>query len=171
MTEGLPRPGQVSATGVTIRAALPADVEELVRLRLALQQEVGDLPDGTDPAPQAQAIREYLEETLPSGAFRAWVADAGDRLVACSGLVLFRRPPSRQNLGGWEGYLMNMYTEPAWRGRGLASALVHECITFTRTQTPARRIRLHATSAGRPVYERAGFVLASASFPEMALTW
>ena len=97
-------------------------------------------------------------------------AGAG-RLVACSGLVLFRRPPSRRNLSGWEGYVMNMYTEPAWRGRGLATALLGECVAYVRSETPARRIRLHATAAGRPVYERAGFVLATAGMPEMVLNW
>jgi GNAT superfamily N-acetyltransferase len=156
------------------RTATPLDISELVRLRLALQREVGDLPKGADPAPQEEAIRRYLEATLPTGEFRAWVAEAGAspaRLVACSGLVLFRRPPSRRNLTGWEGYLMNMYTEPGWRGRGLATALLGECVAYARLQTPARRIRLHATAAGRAVYERAGFVLADADMPEMVLSW
>lgn len=156
---------------VVIRPATPADVGELVRLRLAMQRELGDVPEGAELTPQADALRRYFEETLPGGAFRAWVAQAGAQLVACSGLVLFRRPPSRRNLAGWEGYLMNMYTEPAWRGRGLATALLRECAAYAESQTPARRIRLHATAAGRPVYERAGFTLADAGMPEMVLSW
>jgi GNAT superfamily N-acetyltransferase len=190
--------GDTALAGVTIRAAVPADAGELARLRLAMHRELGDLPDATDPAARAaheEAIRRYFEEALPTGDFRAWVAEAPEGpgapegsaargtsrtprpteasrlLVACSGLVLYRRPPSRSNLSGWEGYLMNMYTEPPWRRRGIAAALVRECIQHTQAQTPARRIRLHATTAGRPVYERAGFVLANVSMPEMVLTW
>lgn len=156
---------------MTIRAAIPADTEERARLRLAMHHELEDLPEHADPTSQRDAIRRYFEETLSTGGFRAWVVEASGPLVACSGLVLFRRPPSRRNLTGWDGYLMNMYTEPGWRGCGLATALLRECVAYTRSQTPARRIRLHATAAGRPLYERAGFVLANASVPEMVLSW
>ncbi len=158
---------------MAIRAATAAAAAELTRLRLAMHRELGDLPGGADPAPQEEAIRRYFQETLPTGEFRAWVAEhtASGHLVACSGLVLYRRPPSRRNLSGWEGYVMNMYTDPAWRGLGLATALLGECVSHARSQTPARRIRLHATAAGRPIYERAGFVLANAGMPETILSW
>jgi hypothetical protein len=36
-----------------------------------MHREVGDLPDGADPALQADAVRRYFEETLPTGEFRA----------------------------------------------------------------------------------------------------
>jgi GNAT superfamily N-acetyltransferase len=62
---------------------------------------------------------------------------------------------------------MNMYTVPAWRGHGLASATLQEMITYAK-RMGARRIWLHATPAGRPVYEKAGFVLRQS---EMELTW
>ncbi len=69
---------------------------------------------------------------------------------------MFDRPPDADNLAGLDAYLMNMYTAPAWRGRGLAARLVREASGFVRSTT-ARRIWLHATLAGGPVYRRAGF--------------
>ena len=57
--------------GVTVRAAVPPATGEFVRLRLGMHREVGDLPDGADPALQADAVRRYFEETLPTGEFRA----------------------------------------------------------------------------------------------------
>jgi len=166
-----PPPSGDRSTDPAYLAYRYGDAGELVRLRLALHREVGDVAADADPAQQKAALRRSFEETLPTGAFRAWVAAASGRLVARSGLVLFRRPPSRCNLTGWEGYLMNRDTEPAWRGRGLATALLGACVAHTRSQTPARRIRLHATAAGRRVYERAGFVLADSSVPGTVLTW
>ena len=151
----------------TIRRATPADVEALTDLRVALLREMGNVRDEASVAPLAGAIRHYLEDKLRTGAFVAWVAEADGRLVASSGLVLFERPPDADNLAGLDAYLMNMYTAPAWRGRGLAARLVREAIGFVRATT-ARRIWLHATPAGRPVYRRAGF---RPTASEMELIW
>ena len=95
------------------------------------------------------------------------MAEASGQVVAISGLVLFERPPDARNPAGMDAYLMNMYTLPGWRGRGLASALLGEIIAFVRT-TPARRISLHATDVGRSVYESAGFLPATSV---MELAW
>ncbi len=52
---------------------------------------------------------------------------------------------------------MNMYTVPEWRRKGFATALLRELIAFAQG-TQARRIWLHASEAGRPVYAAVGFV-------------
>ena len=54
-------------------------------------------------------------------------------------------------------YIMSMYVEPAARGRGIASALVREMIRWAERRG-YRRIFLHASKSGRPVYARLGFV-------------
>jgi len=89
------------------------------------------------------------------------------RVVATSGLMLYRRPPTVGNLSGREGFLTNMYTMPAWRGRGLATALLAEVLAFVKN-TGVHRIRLHATEAGRPVYLKAGFTSKTSA---MELAW
>ena len=151
----------------TIRRATVADVEALAQLRLALLREMGSIRDESQEGPLLDALRVYLHRKMATNEFLAWVAEAEEQVVAISGLVFFERPPDTSNLAGLDAYLMNMYTLPAWRGRGLASALLDEIIGFVRT-TPARRIWLHATAAGRPLYENAGF---RPSTRDMELTW
>jgi GNAT superfamily N-acetyltransferase len=150
-----------------IRRATLADVEPLARLRLSLLREMGSVRDESQEGPLLDALRGYLRRKMATDEFLAWVAEAEEQVVAISGLVFFERPPDASNLAGLDAYLMNMYTLPAWRGRGLASALLDEIIGFVRT-TPARRIWLHATAAGRPIYENAGF---RPSTRDMELTW
>lgn len=140
------------------------DIEALVPLRLALFREAEGVTAGGEVT---DATRTYLRETLPTGEFVAWVAEAEGRVVGTSGVVFFRRPPSRTNPSGREVYVMNMYTVPAWRGRGLATALLREVIAFVQGPV-ARRIWYYAAPAGRSVYEKAGFV---AHPDEMELTW
>ena len=90
-----------------------------------------------------------------------YVAVANGQIVATSGLVIHRHPPSPSNLSGLTAYVMNMYTLPAWRGRGIATTLVDKLIELAKGKN-CRRISLHATPMGRPVYARAGFVPAEA---------
>ncbi|OYE00485.1 hypothetical protein CDG79_34875 [Nostoc sp. 'Peltigera membranacea cyanobiont' 232] len=97
---------------------------------------------------------------MPSGEFLAWVAEVDSQIVATSGLVFFQRPPYNGNLSGLEAYIMNVYTIPMWRGLGIATALLKEIISFVRA-TEAKRLWLHATEDGKPMYEKFGFVLTS----------
>ncbi len=154
-------------TPPTVRRATLDHVEALARLRLALLCEMGNVRDESQEAPLLDAIRDYLQRKMSTDEFLAWVAEVDGQVVAISGLVFFERPPDAGNPTGVDAYLMNMYTLPAWRGRGLANALLDEIIGFVRS-TPARRIWLHATDAGRSVYTKAGF---RQSTREMELIW
>jgi GNAT superfamily N-acetyltransferase len=151
-----------------IRPATTSDLEALVRLRVALFRElhVRDEDELTWDE-LADATRQYLAAKLPRGEFLAWVAEADGAIVSTSGLVFFERPPSPHHLAGLDAYVMNMFTLPAWRGRGLASALLRELIAYVRT-TNARRIWLSASEAGRPIYAAAGFVQAESA---MEMFW
>jgi len=150
-----------------IRLATLDDAEALVRLRMTFLAEVGNFGEGADAVAVSEAFREYLRRKLPTGEFLAWVAEDAGEIVATSGLVFFERPPNGTSPTGLEAYVMNMYTRPEWRGRGLAAALLDAALARVK-QTAARRVWLHATDVGRPVYERAGFV---ASDSEMELVW
>ena len=150
-----------------IRPATLDDLDELIRLRLDFLREVGSLKAGADGGGLGAAMREYMERKMPAGGFLAWVAESEGALVATSGVTIFERPPNGANLSGLEAYLSNMYTLPAWRGRGVGTALVATIVAHLKT-TRVRRIWLHATEQGRPVYAKAGFV---PSETDMELEW
>lgn len=137
------------------RLATADDVEPLVALRAAFLAQVG----GADPADATlrDALRHYFASALPAGEFVAWLAVADGQIVATSGLVIHRHPPSPTNLAGREAYVMNMYTLPAWRGRGLAAALLDRLIDHARA-AGCCRVVLHALPRARSIYVRAGFV-------------
>ena len=141
----------------TIRRATLDDLEPLIRLRVALFRDMGELHDDGKAGQVAAAMRDYLTTDLPSERFIAWlVLDDSGEPIGCGGLVFLQKPPSVDNHSGREGYIMNMYTMPAWRGRGIASQLLPTILAFVR-KSGVTRVRLHATDQGRPIYERAGF--------------
>ncbi len=57
---------------------------------------------------------------------------------------------------GVQPYLLSMYTEPDFRGRGVASRIVEAAVDWTRAQGYPS-VRLHASDMGRRVYQRLGF--------------
>lgn len=66
-----------------------------------------------------------------------------------------------------EAYILNIYTVPKWRGKGVATALVNEMVAFVRT-TDIRRVWLHASRFGKHIYARTGFTVTTSEM-EMRL--
>ena len=57
---------------------------------------------------------------------------------------------------GREALIANMWTEPEHRRRGLARHLLGVMLGWCREQG-IRRVVLHASNDGRPLYEQVGF--------------
>jgi GNAT superfamily N-acetyltransferase len=156
---------------IMIRRATSADVEALAALRVAFLAEEESLHDEAECATFLQLTRQYFAQAIPSGEFVSWVAEAEGEIVAISGLIFFQRPPSLQNPSGKEAFILNMYTVPQCRSRGLATQLLHALLHYVQTQTDAHRIWLYATPPGKPIYEKAGFKTKQRKMLEMDLTW
>ena len=52
--------------------------------------------------------------------------------------------------------MLNVYTNPEHRGRGLARMLMEHILGWARAQGFAT-VELHASDEGRPLYEKLGF--------------
>ena len=104
-----------------------------------------------------QSLAEYFARTIPSNEFISFLAVADTKIIASSGLVFHRHPPSNRNPTGREAYIMNMYTDPAWRRRGIATRLLQMLIDHAR-QDDCGKISMHALPKGRSIYLSAGFV-------------
>ena len=141
---------------VRIRKATAKDIQWLTDLRVELLREIGNLTPRTDVLKLRRAIARYYRATIQAGTFYAFVAEAGSEIVAISGLTLERQPPFAGNLSGRTAYIMNMYTKPTWRRKGIASSLLAEVLEFLRKKK-IEKVHLLATPQGKSVYEESGF--------------
>jgi len=105
-----------------------------------------------------------LEEWIVTGDYAGWLATAEDEpeaIVGGAGVQLQRilpRPVDLATIGrGLQGTVVNVFTEPHYRRRGVASMLMKEIITWSKT-VGIDRLLLHASKEGRSVYERLGFI-------------
>ncbi len=150
-----------------IRPTTPADLDLVIALRLAFLREMH--PDAAAGDSEIVALtRRYVAERLPAGEFLVWFAEEDGKVIGTGGLVFMQRPPTLHCNSEVHAYILNMYTLPEYRGRGVATALLEHIIEYVKTKTPARRAALQATELGRGVYERLGF---EASAGYMTLRW
>ena len=140
-----------------VRQATQADIPVLVSLRMGLFCEVGELSDPLVDVDLWQATSAYFSAGQADGSARSWVAEVEGEVVASGTLALFVRPPYPGNLSGREAYLLNMYTLPAYRKQGMASALLDAMVAHARAEQLGK-VWQHAGEQGRPLYERMGFV-------------
>ena len=49
------------------------------------------------------------------------------------------------------------YTLPAWRGKGIATSLLNEILSFAQ-RAEIKRLWLNASPGGKPLYQKTGFV-------------
>src|SRR4029453_5162531 len=139
-----------------IRPARPEDVAVVVRHRIEMFRDMGVLPDH-DCAALERGSRRFLRRAIPAGESPGGLAGRAGPVWAGGGVVLRARlPRPGHNDGGVEAYVLNVYTDPAHRRRGLARALMAAILEWGRAQGLAKG-PLAASEEGRPLYQSLGF--------------
>jgi len=154
-------------TGLSIRRATAADAGVLARHRAEMFRDMGQLSDDLRDT-LVEAARAYFAAAIPDGRYVAWLAEAdavsGGRsreIVGGAGVqlreLLPRPAPGGAGLvRGPQGLILNVFTERAWRRRGVAAALMRELLRWCRANG-IESLVLHASADGRPLYEKLGF--------------
>jgi len=141
---------------ITYRKADIKDIETLIDLRIDFMKEVMGIKDDQKDVELRKLLFEYFSDLIPKDEFVAWLAISEDKVIATSGLSFYKRPPSYKNFEGKVAYIMNMYTLPAYRGKGVAKALFSKIIEEAKAMG-YHYFSLHATEMGRPIYKKFGF--------------
>jgi GNAT superfamily N-acetyltransferase len=141
---------------IEFRKAGPEDIDKLVRMRLEFLQEVQPKEIWSESEELSANMKQYFSENMASGCFSAWIAVENGETVGTSGLYFYTLPPSYKNKSGKVAYIMNMYTKPEYRGRRIAPTLFGKLIEECK-ERGCKKISLHATAMGKPVYEKFGF--------------
>lgn len=139
---------------MNIRKATADDIRELIRLRVQFLNEVNSRT--APPERYEQTLDKYFRESFADGSFAAWLACEDGQIIATSGVCFYHTAPNYSNPTGGVAYILNMFTLPGHRGRGLAPQLLAKLMEEAQARG-YKMLALHATAAGRPVYEKLGF--------------
>jgi GNAT superfamily N-acetyltransferase len=109
-----------------------------------------------------ERLRAHLEvffyRSVGDQSYISWLAKDGDTIVASGGMSLWQHPGNFINYEGRKGYIMNMYTMPEYRRRGICTDLLTRLVDTARS-IGVHSFELHATKEGEPVYIKEGFKL------------
>lgn len=134
----------------------PEDIELLVEQRLKMWREVH--PELEMKIEESEGwTREWTEKKLKEAKLVGFLAKTKDGRLAGSGCIWLRdEQPRPTNPRMIVPYLMSMYTEPEFRRRGVAKLIVQSALKWCK-ERGYERVVLHASDAGRPLYESLGF--------------
>ena len=141
---------------IHIRKAAAADLTHILHHRRAMFEEMGF----RDPAVldrMEDLSEEYFGEALRAGKYVSWlVEDSHGQIVGGGGVLVASWPGFPGENRAERAWILNMYVEPGMRLQGLAKRLMEAMIRWCR-ERGLSSVSLHASSAGRPVYESLGF--------------
>jgi GNAT superfamily N-acetyltransferase len=143
------------SNGWTIRPARPDELSTVLYHRRQMFTEMGDRNVQALDAME-HASHAIFEEALRNGTYRGWFVEADGRIVSGGGVLLVTFQPSPRDPRPVRPFIVNIYTEPPYRRRGLARRLMEEMVAWCRAEGYAG-VSLHATDEGRPLYESMGF--------------
>ena len=131
------------------------DINELIRLRIAyMMDDFGSVSEDERIALEKQ-LPDYFSRKLGSELI-AFVARDENRIVSVAYLLIIEMPANLMLLNGIYGDVLNVYTEPEYRGKGLATSLMNNLIEYGK-KAGLGRIDLMATDDGYPIYKKVGF--------------
>ena len=140
-----------------VRVAGWEDRAAVAALRRAWVEEDAGRPVDDDGF--AERFEEWLEREQRQRV--TWVGVVGEEPVGMLNLLVFERmpKPGRPQPSRW-GYLANFYVAPGHRAGGVGRRMLATCTAYADEQGFAR-VMLSPTERSVPLYERAGFVLAT----------
>lgn len=141
----------------TFKTATIEDLDVLTKSRIEVLRAANKLDESVDMSLVEKESRAYYQKALADGSHVAVLVYDGERFVGAGGVSFYTVMPTYHNTSGKKAYIMNMYTKPEYRRKGIAyhtlDILVDACKRRNITY-----ITLEATEMGRVLYEKYGFV-------------
>jgi len=107
------------------------------------------------------SFKAWLAPRLQDGKYFGYMVEDDGVVVAGVGLMLMEFPPHPKHPeDGQRGYILNVFVEPSYRGKGIAVELVK----LSEAEFKQRGVTyavLHASTMGRPIYEKLGWSASS----------
>ena len=129
------------------------ELDVFIQMRIAQLREEGAKED-IDLVP---ALKDYYTRHMADGTFVSWLALDGEKIIGTSGMSIVEKPPYFGCPSGKIGLLSSMFTDSAYRRRGIAKTLLSKVVDEAR-QRGCGTVQITASDMGVLLYTDFGFV-------------
>lgn len=139
---------------IHIRKATRDDIKTIIHHRIEMIRSMGwpeDMISATETA-----THKFLQEPWDPN-IECYLATYGEQVVGGCAVSFCIAYPSARNPSGKFAYLYNMFVEPEYRGRGIATSLVRYITQLCR-ERGIEKMTLNDTKMSKGIYEKEGFV-------------
>lgn len=139
--------------GIQYRKLTEKDLDIFIEMRINQLREEGAKED-IDLRP---ALRDYYMRHMKDGTFVSWIAEDEGKIIGTSGMSFVEKPPYFGCPSGKMGLLSSMFTNPAYRRKGIAKELLHRVVEEAKNYG-CGTVQITASDMGVKLYTAYGFV-------------
>lgn len=143
------------------------ELDSLIKLRIEyLLEDNGAIPQ-EKLAKISEKLPVYFRRHLNKDCF-VYAAKSENKIVSCCFLIVSEKPSNTDFLNGVVGTVMNVYTNPVYRRKGLAGKLL-KMLLADAEKMRLDFVELKATDAGYNLYKSIGFEDAVSKYHNMRI--
>lgn len=139
-----------------LRKADISDIDLLSKVRVIVLRAANKLDDSVDMSVVYSSTYEYYKTALDDGTHTSYLVFDNDKVIGAGSICYYSVMPTCCNPTGKKAYVMNMYTAPEYRRKGIASVVLDKLVKEALDKG-ITDIGLESTDMGRPLYEKYGF--------------
>lgn len=143
---------------IVLVTATPDDAAILTEWRIQFALELSGPQEPEAIQTLQKEMEKYFKQATTDGTCISIIARTGSKIAGIGSMHIRITPGNFKNPTGRWGYIMNMYTVPSFRRRGICKAILNALVD-AGTKLGITAFELHATAEGERVYVKNGFEL------------
>lgn len=143
-------------TNLIIRIAGIEDISILVNYRLLYLEELQGEMNNAYKKQLTEDLQNYFRKAITEKRFLALFAELGNNPVGFGAMVLKEIPGDAYKTIYLEADILNMYTLPAYRRKGISSHILERLIAEAK-KMGISKLALHTSKDGEELYKKYGF--------------
>ena len=101
-------------------------------------------------------LQSFFQRSMLEGTFLAFLAEVDSCAVSWGAMVLKKIQGDLNRSSYLEGDILNMYTLPAFRRKGISSRILEALLSEAKV-VAVSKVALHCSKDGEPLYRKYGF--------------
>jgi GNAT superfamily N-acetyltransferase len=147
---------QINLTKIKIREIGSNDINLLTTYRIAYLTEIQGEKSEEYQQQLKNELNRYFTEALAENSFFAFLAELNGEIISLGAMVIKKIPGDFDQLSYLEGDILNMYTIPFARRKGVSAMILEQLLAEARNRGISK-VSLRTSEEGEKLYRKFGF--------------